>query len=160
MGFTPDISSFLQFEFYEPIYYFDEFNSGFPFSKEKLGRWLGPTENCGDAMTFFILTDDTNEIIARSSVRSAKVAVNGTYNLPVNLRPLLDKDDEDTTKSKNILYDPSVSEGSDLIVVPGSGLDDLPLEAPPLPTAPDHTPERFKFLRDEIKKAEGQAVGL
>ena len=44
--------------------------------------------------------------------------------------------------------------------MPGSGLDDLPLEAPPLPDASDHTPARFKSLRDEIKKAEGQAVGL
>ena len=104
--------------------------------------------------------DDTNEIIARSSVRSAKVALNGTYNPPVNLRLLLDKDAEDTAESKNILYDPSAIEGSDLIVVPGSGLDDLPLEAPPLHDASDHTPARFKSLRNEIKNAEGQAVGL
>ena len=36
MEYTPDISPFLQFEFYEPIYYFDEFNSGFPWPYRKL----------------------------------------------------------------------------------------------------------------------------
>ena len=48
--------------YYDPI-------GGFPDSKEKTGRFVGIAENVGDALTFWILTDDTNEVIARSDVR-------------------------------------------------------------------------------------------
>ena len=46
-GYTPDISPFLRFDLFEPVYYFDEGNAraGFPVPKEKLGRWCGPTEH-------------------------------------------------------------------------------------------------------------------
>ena len=54
----------------EKIYYLDD-DSGFPISEEKLGFWCGPTVNCGDAMTYWILTEDTTQLIARSVVRSA-----------------------------------------------------------------------------------------
>ena len=91
-------------------------------------------------MTYFVLTDDTSEIFARSSVHSAEVSVDGTYNPPINLKLLLDKDAEDIVESKATLYDPSAIEKSDLIVVPGSGIDDKPLEAPPL-KCDNHTPD-------------------
>ena len=87
MGVTPDISPFLQLKFFQPIFYHDTFDVGFPEPKEKLGRWLGPIENCGDAMTYWILTDDANEIIARSSVRTAVIDVDGeAKNTLINLR--------------------------------------------------------------------------
>ena len=68
-GMTPDVSAFMQFTFYDPIYYYDESES-FPSSKEQLGYWLGPASNCGDALTYWILTEK-NTIIARSTVRPA-----------------------------------------------------------------------------------------
>ena len=58
-GFTPDISPYLEFTFYDPVYYYDE-SEKFPSSKEQLGRWLGPNINCGDAMTYYILTEKTH----------------------------------------------------------------------------------------------------
>ena len=51
------------------MYYLDdngEFPSGF---KEKLGRWCGLAENIGDTLTYWILTDDTEQLIARSVIR-------------------------------------------------------------------------------------------
>ena len=88
-GYTPDISPFLRYEFFEPVYYFNEGNAraGFPVPKEKLGRWCGPTEHCGSAMTSWILTNDTNELIARFVTRSAVARQEVT---PVNLRANLD----------------------------------------------------------------------
>ena len=106
-GCTPDISPFLRYEFYEPVYYYDEGNarSGYPVPKEKLGRWCGPTDHCGSDMTSWVLTDDTNELIARSVTRSA---VARTESAPVNLRAILDSPVQPSTE----LFDPSALEGS------------------------------------------------
>ena len=62
-GVTPDISLILQFEWYETIYYRTE-ESHFPsMSNEKPGRFIGVSEHVAHALTFMILTDDTQTII-------------------------------------------------------------------------------------------------
>jgi hypothetical protein len=73
-GETPDISPYLLFEFWERVYYLDpsEQKGNFPETKESAGRWLGVAENHGDGMAFYILTEDTEEIIVRGTVRSAE----------------------------------------------------------------------------------------
>ena len=74
-GQVPDISHFLHFPFWEPIYYkVDESEPDHRFpshSNEKRGHWVGFADNKGDQLTWKILTDDTNTIIIRSAVRSA-----------------------------------------------------------------------------------------
>jgi hypothetical protein len=66
-GNTPDISSISDYDFYEPVWYFDEISS-FPEPKCKMARWLGEAYNIGKAMCYFILP--TNSIpIARSTVQ-------------------------------------------------------------------------------------------
>ena len=56
------------FRWYEPIYYYGpEFPSG---SRERRGRFLGIAEPVGHHMTFKILTDDTQKVIHRSTIRS------------------------------------------------------------------------------------------
>ncbi|MGH3055873.1 MAG: hypothetical protein ACRDL7_12945, partial [Gaiellaceae bacterium] len=69
-GVTPDISALLEFHWYEPVYYYDP-NVPFPTSKEKSGHFVGIAENVGDALTFKLITDETNQVICRSVVRSA-----------------------------------------------------------------------------------------
>ena len=59
-GYTADVSAYLDFTFYDPIYYCDE-EEKFPSSKEQLGHWLGPTINCGDAMIKKWLKDESFE---------------------------------------------------------------------------------------------------
>ncbi len=54
MGTTPDISSLIDYDFYEPIWYYDEL-SQFPEPKRKIARWLGEAHNIGQAMTYYIL---------------------------------------------------------------------------------------------------------
>ena len=72
---VPDISHFLHFSFWEPIYYkVDESEPDHRFpsqSNEKRGQWVGFAENKGDQITWKIHTDDTNTIIIRSAFRSA-----------------------------------------------------------------------------------------
>ena len=106
-GYTPDISPFLRYEFFEAVYYYDEGSarSGYPVSKEKLGRWCGPTYQSGSDMTSWVLTDETNELIARSVTRSA---VARRESAPVNLGAILDS----PVQSSKELFDPSALEGS------------------------------------------------
>jgi hypothetical protein len=72
-GETPDISGFLQFEFWDPVYCRSA-NSSFPIKggNEKLSRWCGRAQNYGDKMCYWIYTDDTHELIIRSMVRPVK----------------------------------------------------------------------------------------
>ena len=70
LGETPDISSLLQFAFYEPVYYYDPIGNKFPDTKEKIGHFVGIAENKGDELTFWVLTGHRT-VIARSVIRSA-----------------------------------------------------------------------------------------
>ncbi|MGL4933427.1 MAG: hypothetical protein ACRC4P_08975, partial [Aeromonas sp.] len=68
-GVTPDISAFLAFHFYQPVLYAKD-NSWPSETQEASGRWVGIANNVGDALTYKILTDDTQKIIFRSAVRA------------------------------------------------------------------------------------------
>ena len=74
-GQVPEISHFLHFSFWEPVYYkVDENKSDHRFpsqSNEKRGHWVGFADNKGDHLTWKILTDEPQQIITRSAVRSA-----------------------------------------------------------------------------------------
>jgi hypothetical protein len=87
-GVTPDISALLSFHFYEPIYYLDVEEPS-PLSKEKAGYWLGVAHNVGDALTYHILTDDTQMVIQRSVIRSRndRNGVNKRVTFDPNLDP-------------------------------------------------------------------------
>jgi hypothetical protein len=70
LGYTPDISVLLQFEFWEPVYY-AKYDPKFPSDgTECLGRFVGISEHVGHAMTFKILTED-RKVIHRAVVRTA-----------------------------------------------------------------------------------------
>jgi len=70
-GNTPDISPMLQFHFWEPVYYAIE-DASFPSdTNEKFGHFVGIAETVGDALTFKVLTEDTQKIIYHSAVCSA-----------------------------------------------------------------------------------------
>ena len=66
-GVTPDISAYLQFTFWQLILYLDH-KSVWPASKERSARWLGVAHGIGDALTFWILDDQSKQDLARSVV--------------------------------------------------------------------------------------------
>lgn len=74
-GETPDISALLSFQFYQQVYYLDA-GEKFPSTREKAGYWVGVAEHVGDHLTYWILTDDHQYVLARSVVRPADVVVN------------------------------------------------------------------------------------
>ena len=73
LGYTPDISSILQFVFWEPVYYSKEPKDKVKFpsqTDECLGRFVGISEHVGHAMTYKVLSQE-NKIIHRAVLRTA-----------------------------------------------------------------------------------------
>jgi hypothetical protein len=75
-GETPDISAYMQFTFYELVYY-PEPKETFPSTREKVGRFIGVSQHIGDSLTFEILTKK-GTIVHRSVVRPAEGRLNRT----------------------------------------------------------------------------------
>ena len=106
-GETPDISAFLQFRFYERVYYHDP-SQKFPGTKEKTGYWLGIADNVGDRFCYHILTTDTHRVIERSVVRSAEKLTNRTLHFPSD-----DFEPEDPVGNSNHFVSHEYDEGRD-----------------------------------------------
>ena len=64
-GDTPDISEWLEFEFYDICWYWDTPND---IDNPKIGRWLGVSHRVGSAMCYWILTS-MGTIISRTTVQ-------------------------------------------------------------------------------------------
>ena len=84
-GAIPDISAFLQFTFYEPVYYFDP-EEKFPHTKENRGHWIGVAHHVGDHLCFEILTEK-HTVVERSVVRSAHTHINKA--IPHKMDPIV-----------------------------------------------------------------------
>jgi hypothetical protein len=85
-GELPDISPFLAFHWWETVYFEappskDRYPSG---DRELLGRWVGIADNVGDILTYWILSESTRRVIARSNVRKARGSVNPNLNATRN----------------------------------------------------------------------------
>ena len=123
-GSTPDISSLLCFQFWEPVYYKLD-DSSFPSeSTEKLGRFVGISEHVGHALTFKVLTNDTKKIIHRSRIRSALNPKE--RNLRIDLTPddsapevIKSKHEEDLREGKQMpTFDPTELIGRTFLLPP------------------------------------------
>ena len=67
-GITKDISAWLQFSFWQAVLYLDH-KETWPASKERAGRWVGVTENIGDQLTYWILDEQSKQLVSRNVVR-------------------------------------------------------------------------------------------
>lgn len=64
------VSALMQFRWYEPVLYHVT-DVSFPSqSTEKQGRWVGVADYIGDALTYLILDDVTEQVIPRSVMHS------------------------------------------------------------------------------------------
>lgn len=138
LGYTPDITVFLQFRFYEPVYY-ATYDAKFPSdSSESLGRFVGIGQNVGHAMTFKILTAG-DKLIHRSVVRSAvgtgafrnRIAdtssVNNDTTLPVdndagNVAPLLEDDAFTASAAADVIHARRENDGEPIPILDTSAL--------------------------------------
>ena len=62
MHYTPDISEYISFEWYQWAYYWDEIDK-----EKKICRWLGVAHSIGQSMCYYILIS-SGKFIARSTV--------------------------------------------------------------------------------------------
>ena len=65
-GCTPDISEYVEFDFYDQCWYWDT-PQGFPHEKKNIGRWLGVAHRVGQAMVYYVMNNH-GQVIARSTV--------------------------------------------------------------------------------------------
>ena len=63
-GETVDISEYLDFGFYDYVWYHDNAGLG----EKKLGRWLGVSHRTGSLMSYYVLTQ-TCQVVSRTSVQ-------------------------------------------------------------------------------------------
>lgn len=85
---TLEISAYLQFMFYEPIFYHDPMET-YPISKEKAGYWVGVAHHVGDNLTYKILTADSSRILTCSIVRPTNPCLHPSKRVPFTPSPLL-----------------------------------------------------------------------
>ena len=88
-GVTPDVSHF-RFHFYEPIWYFDP-KIKIPKNNLLKARYLALAESCGDAMTYYILTEPDlpkakRQVLMRSVIKTRRQNI-GTTAEYVNSNP-------------------------------------------------------------------------
>jgi hypothetical protein len=62
-----DISEWLDFEFYDLIWYWDEAKMDFAEDQHLLGHWIGIAHRVGSDMTYWLLTKSC-QVIAQSMV--------------------------------------------------------------------------------------------
>ena len=60
------ISPYLDFHFWQEVFV------EVPRGGEQLARWCGPSNKQGDILTYFVLLDDTKQLVIQSNVHSAK----------------------------------------------------------------------------------------
>ena len=65
-GSTPDISEYVEFEFYDYCWFWDTPQS-YPHEKKQIGRWLGIAHRVGQSMVYYIM-NIKGRVIARSTV--------------------------------------------------------------------------------------------
>ncbi|MGH7974084.1 MAG: hypothetical protein ACREBR_01060, partial [bacterium] len=97
-GDTPDISHLMHFDFYQAVTYLEQAVS-FPEVKEKLGKWLGPAHNIGQAMCYYVLKPN-GQVISRSTVSAVDMT-----------------DEDNRTKVKELTKDINISVGEHVPVV-------------------------------------------
>ncbi|MHA7927589.1 MAG: Ty1/Copia family ribonuclease HI, partial [Marinobacter sp.] len=67
-GRTPDISEWLDFEFYDLVWYYSDDAPAQPDEPRRLGRWLGVAHRVGSDLCYWILTD-SGRVIASTTVQ-------------------------------------------------------------------------------------------
>jgi len=76
-GYTPDISVFWEFKFWQPVRYFLQ-DTKYPMCKELPARIIGIAWEAGDMLTYYILPDDPSRKTPSVLIRSVIVPDDGT----------------------------------------------------------------------------------
>jgi hypothetical protein len=67
-GDTPDISEWLDFDFYDLVWYWDAPHFALTEENPRLGRWLGVAHRVGSDMCYWVINENGN-VLARTTVQ-------------------------------------------------------------------------------------------
>jgi hypothetical protein len=87
-GSTPDILTYVMFNWYQPVFYYTP-TVDHPHHKKSIGRWIGVAEDCTDEMSYLILAK-SGRIVVRKSVWSLTKDDNSNPSLQAKLQILDD----------------------------------------------------------------------
>jgi hypothetical protein len=115
-GVTVDISVLLRFHFWQPVYY-KLSESSFPSeSKEALGHVVGISEHCGHALTYKVLSSESDVIIYRSLLHretpndaNVRACISGGES-PLHVGPVKDRSFMDQSKDASTHTDETNAE--------------------------------------------------
>jgi hypothetical protein len=68
-GETPDISEWVDFEFYDPVWYYDHKKMDMVDSGKRLARWLGIAHRIGSDLCYWLLLPNGSVIAPRTTVQ-------------------------------------------------------------------------------------------
>ncbi|KAI2489322.1 Reverse transcriptase (RNA-dependent DNA polymerase) [Fragilaria crotonensis] len=84
-GHTVDISEWLDFDFFERVWYWNQRKMDMTDEQACIGHWLGISHRVGSDMTYWILTE-SGKVIARSTVQHITVADMATDEMQARVR--------------------------------------------------------------------------
>ena len=146
LHYTPDISEYVTFSWYQWAYYWDEIAS-----EKRLCRWLGVAHEIGQAMCYYILKNNA-QVLARSTVIPIPNSELDSPDLKDQMTAFTDKvhaiigDNEKAIVDDKLILDKSnvyndalyIDDNDDDITYPWErGLEDLPLYDETLETQKD-----------------------
>ena len=130
-GIIHDILPFLQFMFWEQVFYLDD-DEKFPSTKAKPGYWVGICMHAGDHLTFNIIDVKTKEIVECSNVKSARISANPTSDVFTKIHDLEPNMEVETKEDKEPQPEPFPSVNQD----DGSEMDSDDEDAQSVKSAP------------------------
>lgn len=143
-GNTPDISEWLDFEFYALVWYWDEPYSKDDTKKATIGRWLGVSHHVGSNMCFWILMAKC-QIISRTTVQHVTVLERQTTEMQDKIRTY-------DTMVQERLQSPAfvpTEQGNDIFYIEDEP-ESEPVE-PGVPDVDDITPDTYdEFLNTKL----------
>ena len=168
-GKATDISSICEFQWYEWVYFRDHASS-FPYAKERLGRYLGPTEHAGTMMSKWIMNDNgtvlpyqTLRPLTPSEMNSPmETTKRNAFDKAIRLRhgDSIKNVKHDEVPPLDDLYEDDVENGKDSEMPEASDFDDYDAYINAevlLPRNGDHM-QSAKIIR-KSKDADGKSIG-
>jgi hypothetical protein len=156
-GFTPNISDYAQFNWYEYVWIYDP-TVQFPADARKLARWIGVAHDVGNPMTFWVLPQSC-KVLARSSVSSLtddELADPSVQARMAELDASIREKIGDSISNEEVdmaLADLLPTIPDDLFLEEDTEYEPFEEDAA-MPEADDYTPEAYdKYMTDEVKLA-------
>ena len=100
LNYTPDISEYVEFEWYQWCWYFDEV-----LREKRICRWIGPANLIGQAFCSYLLIE-TSDYIARSSVIPITAAELQTESTKEQMKKFTDAVESKIGNHRQAIFDP------------------------------------------------------